>query len=128
MKKVASDENRHYLFYRDLVSAALEVDPSGVVCALERQVRTFEMPGTGILDFESHAKAIAKAGIYDFGIHHDQILVPVVLRHWGIEALEGLTPEAEEARSSMVKRISRIGKAGRRMSARRDEHALAAAG
>ena len=31
MKKVASDENRHYLFYRDLVSAALEVDPSGTV-------------------------------------------------------------------------------------------------
>ena len=31
MKKVASDENRHYLFYRDLVTAALEVDPSGMV-------------------------------------------------------------------------------------------------
>ena len=33
--------------------------------AIERQVRTFEMPGTGILDFEVHAKAIARAGIYD---------------------------------------------------------------
>ena len=90
MKKVASDENRHYLFYRDLVTAALEIDPSGTVIAIERQVRTFEMPGTGILDFEVHAKAIANAGIYDFAVHHDQILVPVVLRHWDIEALEGL--------------------------------------
>jgi acyl-[acyl-carrier-protein] desaturase len=121
MKKVASDENRHHLFYRDLVSAALEVDPSGMVCAIERQVRTFEMPGTGILDFEVHAKAIAKAGIYDFGIHHDQILVPVVLRHWGVEGLEGLTPEAEEARAALVKRIERIGKAGRRFASRRTE-------
>lgn len=121
MKKVASDENRHHLFYRDLVTAALEVDPSGMVCALERQVRTFEMPGTGILDFEVHAKAIAKAGIYDFLIHHDQILVPVVLRHWNVEALEGLTPEAEEARAALVKRIGRIGKAGRRLSGRRDQ-------
>jgi acyl-[acyl-carrier-protein] desaturase len=121
MKKVASDENRHHLFYRDLVSAALEVDPSGMVCALERQVRTFEMPGTGILDFEAHAKAIAKAGIYDFGIHHDQILQPVVLRQWGVESLEGLTPEAEQARAALVKRIERIGRAGRRLSGRRDE-------
>jgi acyl-[acyl-carrier-protein] desaturase len=121
MKKVASDENRHHLFYRDLVTAALEIDPSGMVLAIERQVRTFEMPGTGIVDFEAHAKAIAKAGIYDFAIHHDQILVPVVLRHWAIESLEGLTPEAEEARASLVKRIERVGRAGRRFAARRDE-------
>ena len=121
MKRVASDENRHHLFYRDMVTAALEVDPSGMVCALERQVRTFEMPGTGILDFEQHAKAIAKAGIYDFLIHHDQILVPVVLRHWDVEALEGLDAQAEKARGALVKRIERIGKAGRRLAERRDD-------
>jgi acyl-[acyl-carrier protein] desaturase len=121
MKKVASDENRHHLFYRDLCTAALALDPSGMVAALERQVRTFEMPGTGIIDFEVHAKAIARAGIYDFGIHHDQILVPVVLRHFGVESLEGLTPEGEQARDALVKRISRIGRAGRRMAERRDE-------
>ena len=82
------------------------------------------MPGTGILDFEAHAKAIAKAGIYDFGIHHDQILVPVVLRHWGVEALEGLTPEAEVARAALVKRIERIGRAGRRLASRRPATAV----
>jgi acyl-[acyl-carrier-protein] desaturase len=121
MKKVASDENRHHLFYRDLVTAALELDPSGMVLAIERQVRTFEMPGTGILDFDAHAKAIARAGIYDFAAHHDQILVPVVLRHWGVETVEGLSPEAEEARAKLVKRIERIGRAGRRFASRRDE-------
>jgi acyl-[acyl-carrier-protein] desaturase len=121
MKKVASDENRHHLFYRELVTTCLELDPSGMVAALERQVRTFEMPGTGIIDFEVHAKAIARAGIYDFGIHHDQILVPVVLRTFAVESLEGLTPEGEQARAALVKRISRIGRAGRRMAERRDE-------
>lgn len=121
MKKVASDENRHHLFYRDLVTKALELEPSGTVQAIERQVRTFEMPGTGIVDFEAHAKAIAKAGIYDFAIHHDQILQPVVVRHWGIESLEGLTPEAEQARAALLKRIERIGKAGRRFASRRGE-------
>jgi acyl-[acyl-carrier-protein] desaturase len=123
MKKVASDENRHHLFYRDLVSAVLELDPSPMVCAIERQVRTFEMPGTGIMDFEVHAKAIAKAGIYDFALHHDQILVPVVLRHWAVESLEGLSPEAQEARAALVKRIERIGRAGRRFASRREDPA-----
>ena len=125
MKKVASDENRHHLFYRDLVTAALELDPSGMVIAIERQVRTFEMPGTGIMDFEAHAKAIAKAGIYDFAAHHDQILVPVVLRHWGVENVERLSPEAEAAQAALLKRIERIGKAGRRFASRREEASAA---
>src|ERR687898_626665 len=126
MKRVASDENRHYLFYRDATSAALELDPSGMVQAIERQVRCFEMPGTGIVDFEHHARAIARAGIYEFQIHHDQILAPVVLRHWGVEQLTGLTDEAERARDVLLKRIERIGKAGRRLARHREEGADAA--
>lgn len=125
MKRVASDENRHHLFYRDLVTAALALDPSGTVLAIERQVRTFEMPGTGIIDYGKHAKAIAKAGIYDFSVHHDQILVPVVLRHWAIESLAGLSAEAEAARASLVTYIGRVGRAGRRFAARREEAAVA---
>jgi acyl-[acyl-carrier-protein] desaturase len=121
MKRVASDENRHYLFYRDLASAAIEIDPSAMVLAMERQVRTFEMPGTGIIDFEAHALAIARAGIYDYEIHHDQVLVPVILRHWNVERLEGLTPEAEQARTALLQRIERVGRAGRRFARRRAE-------
>ena len=68
MSRVAADENLHHLFYRDLVSAALEIDPSGMVAAIERQVRTFEMPGAGIEDFKAHARVIADAGVYDFAV------------------------------------------------------------
>jgi acyl-[acyl-carrier-protein] desaturase len=120
MARVASDENLHFLFYRDLVTAALEVDPSTTVIALERQVRDFEMPGTGIANFSDHASAIAKAGIYDLQLHHEQILVPVVLRHWAVESLEGLTPEAEEARAKLVHFIGRLGRLGRRLASRRE--------
>lgn len=124
LKRVASDENRHYLFYRDLVTAALEIDPSGMVVAIDRQVRDFEMPGTGIVDFATHARAIANAGIYDFQIHHDQILEAVVVRHWNIEALEGLDADAETARSSALRHIRRVGIAAKRL-ARHREPALA---
>jgi len=118
MKRVAADENLHYLFYRDMTTAALQVDPSAVVIAIEAEVRDFAMPGVGIPDFDAHAKAIAKAGIYDYSIHHDQILVPVILRHWKLEDLTGLSDEAEHARDAALTRIARIGKAAQRLRER----------
>jgi acyl-[acyl-carrier-protein] desaturase len=122
MARVAGDENLHHNYYRDMTSALIEVDPSAAVLAIERQVREFEMPGTGINDFGTHARRIANAGIYDFISHHDLILKPIVLGTWGLESIEGLSPEAEEARVRAVDRIGRIGKAARRLAAKREAH------
>ena len=119
MSRVAADENLHYLFYKDIVTAAIEVDPSATVCAIDRQVRTFEMPGTGIIDFQRHAKAIARAGIYDFSLHHDQVLVPVVLRQWGLESVEGLDAEAEQARERALAHMARLRRAADRFAENR---------
>ena len=116
---VASDENLHHLFYRDLTLAALEADPSGTMLGIERQVTQFEMPGVGIPDFKRHAQAIARAGIYDLAVHHDQILVPVVLRHWNVEQVEGLSGDAEAARERLVAFIERLGKVAARLADRR---------
>ena len=123
MRRVAADENLHYLFYRDMTTACLEVDPSATVIAIEAEVRDFAMPGVGITDFSAHAAAIAKAGIYDLSIHHDQILVPVVLRHWKVEDVVGLSDEAERARDRLLDRIRRIGKAAARMRERQERAA-----
>jgi acyl-[acyl-carrier-protein] desaturase len=121
MARVAADENLHYLFYRDLVMAALELDPSRTVQAISRQVLEFEMPGTGIVDFASHARAIARAGIYDLAIHHEQILVGIVLRHWKVDTLTGLDADAEVARDRMMRHIDRVGRLGKRFAERRAE-------
>jgi acyl-[acyl-carrier-protein] desaturase len=118
MSRVAADENLHHLFYRDLVSAALEVDPSGMVAAIERQVRTFEMPGAGIEDFKTHARVIADAGVYDFASHHDQILVPVVFKHWRVESLQNLKSAAEQARERLVQHVNKVGNVAKRMKSR----------
>ena len=126
MARVAADENLHYLFYRDLVSAALEIDPSSTMLAIERQVRTFEMPGTGIPDFAALAAAIADTGIYDLALHHDQVLAPVVLRHWNVESIEGLDAEAEQARERVIAYIARVERVGQAM-VRRRERRLASA-
>lgn len=121
MMRVAGDENLHQLFYRDLAAAAIEVDPDGMVVAMEEQVRTFAMPGTGIPGFTEHAKKIAAAGIYDLTVHHEQILAPVVTRHWDVEAIEGLTQPGEEARERLMKRMAKSEKVAKRLAERREE-------
>jgi acyl-[acyl-carrier-protein] desaturase len=108
MKRVAADENLHYLFYRDLVTAAIELEPSTMMAAIERQIRTFQMPGTGIPGFRAHARAIAAAGIYDLRIHHDQILVDTVIRHWNINQLDGLNAVAQCAREQALATVARV--------------------
>jgi len=120
MSRVGNDENLHYLFYRDLTSAALELDPSSTVLGIERAVRTFAMPGLGIPNFDAMSREVAKAGIYDLLIHHDQILEPVIMRHWKLMELTGLSDEAEAARESIIKRMARTAKVGKRLSS---EHA-----
>jgi acyl-[acyl-carrier-protein] desaturase len=126
MARVGADENLHYLLYRDLVSAALELDPSATVEAVERQVRDFEMPGTGIPGFTRHAAAIARAGIYDLPTHHEHIVVPVVLRHWKVDRLEGLTRAGEAARTRLLDLVERIGTMARKQAERRERRREAA--
>ena len=87
--------------------------------AIERQVVDFEMPGTGIPNFAAHAAAISRAGIYDLTIHHEQILAPVVLRHWGVESLTGLDAAAEQSRDRLMARLAKSERVARRMAERR---------
>jgi acyl-[acyl-carrier-protein] desaturase len=119
MMKLSSDENRHHLFYRDLVSKLIELDPSTAVEALERQVVGFSMPGVGIPGFAEHSRAIAQAGIYDFAIHHERIIVPLIVRHWAVDKIEGLNSSAEKARDSLMRHIERVGKVAKRQADRR---------
>ena len=121
MRRVAFDENLHFLFYRDAMIAALEVEPSKAVVAITNQVKGFAMPGVGITDFEAHARTIADAGIYDLAIHHDQILRPVLLRDWKLPSLTGLSAVGEAAREKLMKLIDRIGRVARLMVERRSE-------
>jgi acyl-[acyl-carrier-protein] desaturase len=122
MATVAGDEQLHHVFYRDAATAAMEVDRDGMVLAIDRQVRGFAMPGTGIPDFATHAKRIADAGIYDFRIHHDQILRPMVVDQWRLPDLEGLSPEADQARERVLKHLDRVDKAATRLANRRERH------
>jgi acyl-[acyl-carrier-protein] desaturase len=101
MVRVAADENLHMMFYRDIVAAALQLDPSAAVEAITGVVIGFDMPGVGIQGFTRKALQMAQAGIYDLRIHHDEILWPL-LRYWDLFGLQGLDPQAEQARDRLA--------------------------
>lgn len=120
MKRVAADENLHHLFYRDLSSAALELAPSETMVAIERVVKGFAMPGTGIIGYAGHAAAIADAGIYSVALFHDNVLAPT-LRYWHVEELTGLDTEASMARDRLLAHVSRVQRIGLRLEQQRLE-------
>ncbi|MDH3680253.1 MAG: acyl-ACP desaturase [Acidimicrobiia bacterium] len=120
MRRVANDENHHFLFYRDMAQAIVDARPSEAVLAMERQVIGFAMPGEGIPDFNALARMIAAAGIYDLALHHEKILEPIVLQYWGLPDLEGLTPEAEQSRERTLTYIEKSARVARRLRERRE--------
>lgn len=115
MARIAGDEHRHFLFYRDLVDALLAAYPSEVVKALHVRLPAFRMPGHMIRHFRAHAIAIAGAGIYDMDIHYRDTVAPLVLQHWRIDSVQGLSPEADQAREQIFGHLLRMDRVARRV-------------
>ncbi len=109
--RVALDENLHHAFYRDLGAAALALDASAMVFAIRRQVLGFSMPGFELRGFRERAISIAAAGIYDLRIHRDQVLRPVLLKHWRLHELRGLDDDAQRARDEVLGFVDVVGAA-----------------
>ena len=74
--------------------------PGLVLGAIHRVLADFRMPGTGIPNFNRRAVAIARAGIYNLRIHAEQVVLPL-LRHWRIDALDGLDVRASELQENI---------------------------
>jgi acyl-[acyl-carrier-protein] desaturase len=117
MARVAADENLHMVFYRDILAAALAVEPSAAVRAIVDEVLAFDMPGVGIPGFLRKAAQIATAGIYNLRIHRDEVLLPV-LRHWRLFELDGLDAAAEEARRRLAEHLDQLDAQARRFEER----------
>jgi acyl-[acyl-carrier-protein] desaturase len=117
MVRIAADENLHMVFYRDILKAALAIEPSAAVRAIVDEVLKFEMPGAGIPNFLRKAADIARAGIYDLRVHRDEVLLPI-LKHWGIFELSGLDAAAEDARNRLAEHLDKLDAAAKRFEER----------
>jgi acyl-[acyl-carrier-protein] desaturase len=76
-----------------------------MVMAIQSELRSFKMPGTGIPGFTKHEEAIALAGIFGAQQFVEAVVKPT-LSHWRIFDLEGLSAEADQAREKMVRNLA----------------------
>ncbi len=119
LARVAADENLHMVFYRNLLGAALELDPNQVMAAITDVVKTFQMPGSDIAGFQRKAVEMAIAGVYDIRQHRDEVVAPV-LRFWGVFELENLDAEGEKARTELADFMAELEKQALRFEDKRD--------
>ncbi len=126
LARIATDENLHMVFYRNLTAAALDRTPDAAVCAIRDEVVGFQMPGAGMPGFARNSVTIAKAGIYDLRLHHDEVLMPV-LRFWRVFTREDLGPEGERARDELTAFLADLDAQAARFVEKRDKQRAVAA-
>ena len=101
LARISNDENLHMVFYRNIVTAAFDIAPDATMQAIADEVIGFEMPGANMADFRRNSTIIAKAGIYDLRLHHDEVIMPV-LRHWKVFDRTDFGPDGEQAREELA--------------------------
>ena len=101
LARISVDENLHMVFYRNLVAAAFDRAPDATMQAVRDEVVGFEMPGAGMTDFQRNSVTIAKAGIYDLRLHHDEVVAPI-LKFWRVFERSDLGADGEQARIELA--------------------------
>ena len=126
LTRVATDENLHMVFYRNLVDAAFEIAPNATMAAIAHEVINFQMPGSTMPGFAENALKIAKAGIYDLRSHLDDVVRPV-LRFWRVFEREDLDGDGARARDELAAFLDLVEDKAAHYDRRREER-LAGAG
>ncbi|MFD4994585.1 acyl-ACP desaturase [Streptomyces buecherae] len=119
LARIATDENLHMVFYRNLLSAAFEMAPDQTMCAVRDVVVAFRMPGHGIPGFERAAAQMAIGGIYNLRIHHDDVLQPV-LRYLKVLEISGLGPDGLAAQEELGMYMGGLDEQATRFDERRE--------
>jgi len=118
LARIATDENLHMVFYRDLIMAALAIAPDQTVNAMASEVVGFKMPGAGVPGFLRRSVQIADAGIYDVRLHRDEVLAPL-LRHWQALTRPVTSDSAKRAQAALAQHLDALGEMARRFDERR---------
>ena len=101
MQRIALDENLHMLFYRNVLSGALDLAPDQAMSAIVDVLTHFEMPGASIEGFGRKSIQMALAGVYDARQHLDDVIQPI-LRQWNIFERTDFGPAGEAKREELA--------------------------
>jgi acyl-[acyl-carrier-protein] desaturase len=119
MQRISMDENLHMLFYRNTLSAALDMEPNATMQAITDVVTNFDMPGANMPGFGRKSVQIALAGIYDMGQHLNEVIAPV-LRAWNVFDRTDLSGDGLKAREDLVTFLEKTGVEAARFEQKRE--------
>jgi len=117
LASVASEEARHFFFYRTMVTEILQRDPNEMLHSLSLVLPGIDMPGHTIPGFVQLADVIRRAGIY--GPRDYLKIVQEQLKHWKIETLEGLNEMGKKAQEKLLAIPVRLERVAQIMETRR---------
>ncbi len=106
LDRIATEEARHFHFYRSVFSEVLARDPDAGLIAAAHTIQHFEMPGNPMPGYREMTDVIRRAGLYgprDFlGIVEEQI------GWWNIATRSPRTPEGRKAQEAIMKYPKRL--------------------
>ncbi len=100
LSRVAGDESRHHVFYRDAFAMILREDPERALRAAWAVMPNLAMPGHTIPGYNQLSDVVRAAGIY--GPLDYCKIVSDLLAIWGIAAARGLSSRAEQLQDKLM--------------------------
>lgn len=109
LERVATEEARHFHFYRSVFTELLARDPDHALAAAENVILNFEMPGGSMPGFREMTDAIRRSGLY--GPRDFLRIVEEQIEHWKIASLSGLNEVGRKSQDVILgfpQRLKRI--------------------
>ena len=97
---VATEEARHFSFYRTIFEEILKRDPDEALISASHILPSIEMPGHTMPGFREIADVIRRSGIY--GPRDYLRIVQEQIRYWRIDALNGLNELGRRAQEKIL--------------------------
>ncbi len=108
LKCIAGDESKHFMFYRNIFKAILNLDPNRALQSALTIMPAIDMPGLTMPHFKEMADVVRRIGIY--GPHDYKKIVEESIEFWKIETLTGLNEMGRQAQEKIMKIPARLQK------------------
>ena len=106
LSRIASEEARHFAFYRQVFAEILKRDPNQALHSAARVMPNLQMPGAAMPDFARFADVGRRAGIY--GPREYLKIIQDQIRFWKIESMTGLNDMGMKAQAEILGIPARI--------------------
>lgn len=104
--QIASDEARHYAFYREMFKGLLQQDPNRALMAAAEVLPALSMPGHAIPGYREMSEVVHRSDIY--GPRQYQAIVEDILEFWAIRELQGLDGDGARAQETLLRLPQRL--------------------